>query len=598
MDRNTVTGLILIFVIMLAWFYFMAPSQEELQRRQAEQARQDSIAAAQADTGQPSTQTPAKPQPPKQQTMEEEPDDSSPIPEPFARAQANDTNRVTVETPLYRSKFTNLGAGPNQFVLKEFTRWDDSSVQLIKDTVRSAYSLGFLTRDNMNVETSQILFHQQETTDYLRIGEDEKKSLTYRLELENGQSLTYTYTFYGDTYRIDLDIDLDELTEQIAGRSIDLTWNPPLNLTEKNKSQENQSLSSYVFMGGEMERFKQDEAGRSENNYNGSVRWVSSRNKFFTQIIKPTTPTDGARLTGEVSGQVDQAETEHHYSTTIRSDIPKDRQIGYQLYIGPLQYQELKTYDTYAYDMVNVGFWGIQWFSDPLVRYIIIPFFSFASGFLGNYGLVIILFAVAIKGVLYPLTKKSFKSMAAMRELQPELKEIQEKYKDNPQKQQKETMKLYKKADVNPLGGCLPMLLQFPVLVTLYRFFQNSILIRQKPFLWVDDLSAPDMLIDLPFSIPFLGDYLGGFVVLMSASMAVQTQMTGGATGGGGGAGGPSMKSFQYILPFILLFVFNNFAAGLSLYYLFYNALSILQQFWINKQIDKEKVHEQVATSN
>ncbi len=598
MDRNTATGLILIFFIMLAWFYFMAPSQEELQQRQAEQARQDSIAAAQADTGQPSTQTPAEPQTPKQQSVEEEPEESAPIPEPFAGAQAKDTSLVTVETPLYRSEFTNLGAGPNQIVLKQFTRWDDEPVQLIKDTVRSAYSLGFLTRDNMNVETSRILFNQQGSTDYLRIGENENKTLTYNLELENGQTLTYTYTFYGDTYRIDLDIDLDNLTEQIAGGSIDFTWDPPLNLTEKNKSQENQSVSSYVFMGGEMERFKQDEAGRSEKNFNGSVRWVSSRNKFFTQMVKPTTPTEGARLTGEVSGQIDQATTEHHYSTTIRSKITDDRQIGYQLFIGPLQYQELKHYDGHAYDMVNVGFWGINWFSDPLVRYIIIPFFSFVSGYLGNYGLDIILFAIAIKGVLYPLTKKSFKSMAAMRELQPELKEIQEKYKDNPQKQQKETMKLYKKADVNPLGGCLPTLLQFPVLITLYRFFQNSILIRQKSFLWVDDLSAPDMLINLPFSVPFLGDHLGGFVVLMSASMAVQTQMTGGATGGGGGAGGPSMKSFQYILPFILLFVFNNFAAGLSLYYLFFNALSILQQFWINKQIDKEKVHEQVATNS
>mgnify|MGYP002277560015 CR=1 FL=1 len=600
MDRNTVTGLILIFVIMLAWFYFMAPSEEELKRRQAEQVKQDSIAAAQADTNQPdeqaATPSPTQQQQQKQQKVEEQ-SDKPQVPELFAKVQAKDTSRVTIETPLYQSEFTNLGAGPSQFTLKKYSRWDDTPVQMLNDTTQSAYSLGFITTGNMNVETSDLLFHQQTSTDRIQLGENEQKQLTYKFTLENGQTLTYTYTFYGNSYRIDLSIDLDRLTEQIAGNNVDFRWNPALRHTEKNKSQENQSMSSYVFMGGEMIRFKQEEAGRQQKNYNGSVRWVSSRNKFFTQIIKPTTSTDGARLTGEVSGNPEKATTEHRYSTTIRSDIPDDRVIGYQLYVGPLHYQDLKTFDSHAYDMVNVGFSWIRWFSDPLVRYIIIPFFSFLSNYVGNYGLIIILFAVAIKGVLYPLTKKSFKSMAAMRELQPELKEIQEKYEDNPQKQQKETMKLYKKADVNPLGGCLPTLLQFPVLITLYRFFQNSILIRQKSFLWVNDLSAPDMLINLPFSIPFLGDHLGGFVILMSASMAVQTQMTSGATGGGG-AGGPSMKSFQYILPFILLFVFNNFAAGLSLYYLFFNALSIIQQFWINKQLDQEKVHEKVATNN
>lgn len=175
--------------------------------------------------------------------------------------------------------------------------------------------------------------------------------------------------------------------------------------------------------------------------------------------------------------------------------------------------------------------------------------------------------------------------MAAMRELQPQMKEIQDKYKNDPQKQQKATMDLYRKNKVNPLGGCLPMLLQFPILITLWRFFQNSIILRQEDFLWVSDLSAPDYILSLPFSIPFLGDQLAGLVLLMTLSMVFQSRLT-AANSAGGGANNPmaqQMKIMQYFLPIMLLFVFNNFASGLSLYYLIFNVLSIFQQLYINK---------------
>lgn len=184
-----------------------------------------------------------------------------------------------------------------------------------------------------------------------------------------------------------------------------------------------------------------------------------------------------------------------------------------------------------------------------------------------------------------------------MKELQPQMSEIKEKYEDDPQKQQKKTMELYKDAGVNPIGSCLPNLLQLPILITLWRFFQNSILIRQEEFLWATDLSAPDYILSLPFDIPFLGDHLAGFVLLMSAAMVVQSRLTGGMGGTGGGPAGAAGigKMMQYFLPLMLLFVFNNFAAGLSLYYLIYNVVSIVQQLLINKQIDKEKAVAETA---
>jgi YidC/Oxa1 family membrane protein insertase len=176
--------------------------------------------------------------------------------------------------------------------------------------------------------------------------------------------------------------------------------------------------------------------------------------------------------------------------------------------------------------------------------------------------------------------------------MQPEMKALQDKYKDDPQKQQQELMKLYKKAKVNPLGGCLPMLLQLPILITLWEFVENSILLRQKSFLWVHDLSAPDVILHLPFTIPFFGNHISGLVLLMVASMAVQMKVSGQAAGGG--AGGAQMKMMQYFMPVMMLFIFNNLSAGVNLYYVVYNVLSVIQQVMINKSMDQIEIIERV----
>jgi YidC/Oxa1 family membrane protein insertase len=343
-----------------------------------------------------------------------------------------------------------------------------------------------------------------------------------------------------------------------------------------------------------MEDLKIDGPDSDEMLINGTIDWVSTKTKFFTQIIKPEVETTAALITGEADGPSDEQSTMYHYQSSIQSTIPADGRLSYQMYIGPLDYYELRDFHPTAFDMVEISYAWMRWFADPLVRWVIIPYFEFAKSWIPNYGLLIILFGVLVKLLLAPLTKKSFKSMAAMKELQPKMKEIQEEYKDNPKKQQEETIKLYRKAKVNPLGGCLPMLLQFPILITLWRYFQNSILIRQEEFLWASDLSAPDYILNLPIGIPFLGDQLAGFVLLMTASMVVQMKVSGGMSGGAAPSGGPNMKVFMYFMPVMLLFIFNNFAAGLSLYYLVYNVLSIAQQFLINKQLDKDKLNEAV----
>lgn len=576
MDRNQLIGIVLITVVMLAWMYYMAPSQEELERLQQERAIQDSLNAL----GQTEEVIPEEPE---FRASEEKPEFGV-----FDISAATDTLITVVETPLYRIHFTNLGAGPAQIELLKHRHWSGGNVTLISDTTRSAYNLGFLSTENYNVDTNRLLFSQNLDRDGpIILSEDDTQTISYTLELADGRNLTYEYTLNGNNYQIGLNVTFNGVRELISGSYFEFGWQPRLQVTEKSRLQESQYSSAYVYTGGVLEDVQLTAAGRGEENFTGNIAWVATKTKFFTQIIKPLDETDGAILSAEVTGEEENIRT--HYTSAVRKVVPTDGISRFELYIGPLDYYQLRDFDEQAYNMVDTGFRFLRWFSDPLVKWVILPFFTFFGGIIPNMGLVIILFGFIIKLVLYPLTKKSFESMAAMRELQPEMKVLQEKYKDNPQAQQQATMKLFKKAKVNPLGGCLPNLLQAPVLITLWRYFQNSIEIRQESFLWAADLAAPDPILNLPFAIPFMGDFISGFVLLMAGSMVIQMRIS-----GAGAAGNPQMKVFQYIMPVVLFMFFNQFASGLSLYYFVYNTLSIGQQMLINKQIDHVKMMESV----
>jgi YidC/Oxa1 family membrane protein insertase len=592
LDKNTATGFALIFVLMLGWFYFTMPSEEELANQRREQAAQDSLAQIEQNRQDSIAQMDATNEPEERQqpSISEEQDDAPEVRGLFANSQVTEESEIEVATPLYTVTFTNRGAGPNSFILNDYNTWDGRPVQLIADTAHSAYNIGFLSTDNYNVETQNILFRQVTSGSSMRISSGEQREIRYELELEDGRQVVVTYLLNGSNYEIDVDVQFVGLQDYVVGRSIDFGWTSPLRFTEKDHTQDALATSAYVYAGGELELFKLDEAGREESTINGNIDWAATKTKFFTQLIKPLSPTDAAMLTGEVTGATDNQNTEHRYTSSIRTDLDDEGTASFQLFVGPMKYREIVKVDEHAYDMVDVGWSWLRWFSDPFVRWMVIPFFEFLSGYISNFGVIIIVFASLVKLVLSPLTYKSYKSMAAMGELQPQMKEIQEKYKDNPQKQQKATMDLYRKNKVNPLGGCLPNLLQFPILITLWRYFQNSILIRQEEFLWASDLSAPDYIFSLPFSIPFLGESIAGFVLLMTAAMMVQSKLTGGMSGGGGSSPmAGQMKMLQYIFPVMLLFIFNNFAAGLSLYYLVFNVLSIIQQFFIKRSLHGDK---------
>ena len=605
MDRNTIIGLLLIFILTIGWAWFTMPSQEEMERRQAERALQDSLALAEARERQSleSSEEGLESVIDRQIDADEQAvtgDAPAQIRAlgTFAEANFPDTLVTVVSTPLFEVELSNVGAGPIRFTLMEYNNWDQTPVQMIQDTLRSAYSVGFLSTQNYNIETNELVFEPLFDEAAIALADDENISLSYRLNVQDGSAIIFTYTFYGGSYSYDLTVQLMEMDRFISGTNIDFGWTSALNLTERDFAQDALGTEAFVYLGGGTEKLNMGDQGEAEQRFNGTIDWVMTKTRFFGQFIKPVTHSNAATLQGEITGEPGLPETVHRYKVFIQSNFSQHPTLTYEMFVGPLNYYDLREYDDNAYDVIEIGYALIRWFADPLVRYLVIPFFAFGSMFIANYGILIILFGVIIKLVLYPLTQKSFKSMAAMKELQPMMKEIQEKYKDDPQKQQKETIALYRKMKVNPLGGCLPMLLQFPILITLFFFFQNSMIIRQQPFLWASDLSAPDYILSLPFSIPLLGDQLAGFVLLMSAAMFFQSKVSGGMSAGAAPSGGPNMKVFMYIIPFVLLFVFNNFASGLSLYYLVYNVLSIAQQALINKQMANKKPEEDVSLSN
>ncbi len=584
MDRNTVIGFVLIFGLMLAWMYTTMPTQEEIERQRQERLARDTI---------PEYETEGR----LEQRFEEEEDvlldrpaDDRQTLGLFGYQSVTDTISTWIETPYYRARFTNLGAGPASFHLKEHLKWDAGQVQLMSDTTRSAYSMEFLSTENYNIETDNLLFHPVSHDPVVSLSHGETVTLQYELELEDGSKMIYSYTIDANSYQIHLNIDFQGIEQYISGRSFELIWKPAIPPTERDIASEAQYTAAYSFAGGVLEQFQPSDTGYSESIITGNVTWVASKSKFFTQIMKSGEQTDGAILSAEHAIDADNGETVHHYTTALRTRLGESLSYNYQFFLGPLDYYQLRDFDVAAYDMVDTGFGFMRWFSDPFVKYVILPFFSFFGGLTGNMGVTIILFAILVKIVLYPLTKKSFESMAAMRELQPEMEAIKEKYKDDPQKQQQATMKLFKTAKVNPLGSCLPNLLQIPVLITFWRFFQNAIEVRQEPFLWASDLAAPDIILELPFTIPFMGAHIAGFVLLMTATMVVQMKVS----GQGNTAPNPALKMMQYVLPVMLLVIFNRLSSGLSLYYLIYNVLSIAQQMVINKQVDHVKLMESV----
>ena len=585
---------------MFGWLAFFGPEppQEPVEDEtvtQAEGEEGDTTDAERLPPGEEPDDDPDVAEPDAAETDDDEPtlDDPEPIEAPAdpatQLAEEGEERTIFVESDQYTAEFSTRGGTIERFTLNEFVKFDrETSVELVDTTGAGVPSISFTTPSSRLADT-RALYFETDAPDTLRVDRNESSSITFTATLgEDGDaSLSLTYTFTPDPYDLDLQITQQNPRQFATADGYDLVWDRGVPFTEDDPEGERVDSGVYAYSGGTLESLLLDDDEYAETRLSGSVSWIAHRSKYFTAVLMPDDEgsVEGAELVreeGAASNELGgQGTSARMFFPGTSSDVHTD---SFSLYMGPVDYYNLTAYGRDLYSIVNYGWAIFEWMTRPLATFIFIPALTYLGGVLPNYGLVIILLAILIKVAVYPLTKSSYRSMAKMRDLKPEMDKIKEKYEDDMEKQQQEMMKLYRESGVNPIGGCLPMFLQYPIIIALYLYIPQSVQLRQESFLWAADLSAPDPIMQLPFTIPFYGDYVAGFTLLMGLSMIVTMRIQMSSTGSGAQA-----KVFMYVLPFFIFFIFNRFASALSLYYLFYNVTTAAQQKYIYWQLDKEK---------
>ena len=566
MDRNVVIATILIVLILFVWMYFVAPPPPP--------PAEDATLVDTVQVVEPRVE-------PEVQALTALPTvvaDST-----LAGVLDGEERFITVDTDLYQARFSTKGGTLVSFALKDYKQFDQiTPVQLVDTTGQGALGLEFQSPQGRNRDTRTFFFEPSTDRDLIQVT-DEAATLSFEARLGQG-TIRQTYTFTPGEYEVGLSVLQTNASTFQTDDGYEVVWNGALPFSEdpKNRKEEASKIGAYARSGGEVEGITLLSDAEEGQTLRGDVSWVGVKNKYFGAVVLTDEPAREAELFGERNDEIDAPGLEVDFRASLFMEPPSTEADTYRLYLGPLEYYQISQYDG-LYDMVDYGWDAFEWMTRPLATFIFIPAFTLLSKFIANYGLVIIIFGLVIKIVLFPLTKSSYRSMAKMRELQPKMQEIKEKYPDNPQKQQEATMKLYRESGTNPLGSCLPMLLQYPIIIALWQFLQQSIEIRQQGFLWANDLSAPDAILQLPFTIPFYGDFVAGFTVLMGLSMIIQMRIQSTP------AAGAQAKIFMYVMPAFIFVIFNSLPSGLSLYYLCYNVVTAVQQKWINKSIEKEK---------
>lgn len=501
---------------------------------------------------------------------------------------------TTIENQLISLTIANKGGYIVEAKLKNFKKIEKKSnelVSLIKDN-NANLDLQLPTRDNRTLHTKDLYFEPTLTK------EGENQVLSMKLKAGQNEFLEYRYVLKPNDYMLDFDIRTQGLNKVLnTSKPLDLEWSLKSYRNEKSVSYENR----YAEIVYEYEEGKDDYLGQgnAEEETPEKVTYIAFKQHFFSSILLTNTPFETTKLYSDnlvIDEKVDTLFTKQY-----RANIPlafRNGELDYKMnwYYGPSDYKILNSYDRNLDEIISLG-WGIfGWIN----KFIFIPLYGFLSSFIA-YGIAIIIFTILIKIAMSPITYKSFLSQAKMKVLRPEITELGEKFKKDPMKKQQETMKLYNKAGVNPMAGCIPALIQIPFMYASFQFFPSAIELRQQGFLWAEDLSSFDAVINLPFYIPFYGNHVSLFPILASIAIFFYMKMTSGDNQMAAPQqdGMPDMakmmKIMIYLSPIMMLFFFNNYGSGLSLYNLVSNVITIGIMFVIKRYIvDSDKIHAQI----
>ena len=469
--------------------------------------------------------------------------------------------------------------------LKNYTDYLDQPLELVKEG-NSQFNLKFITKDGRRLNTKDFYFTPQLSS------KNGKQTLSLKAAIAPNQYLEYIYAIDAERFLVDFTIQSSGIAALLdSSEPAILSWET--NAYRNSKSIDYEGRYTELTYGYDGDKIDYLSLSGSDEESPEEVRWVSFRQHFFSAILIPEKPVD--QLTVTTDNLADERSLDQVFTKKFGVQIPlayKSGEFGshFEYYFGTTDYQTLKSYDRDLESSIPLG-WGIfGW----LNRFIFLPLFGFLSSFL-PHGIAIILMTIIVRLAMSPVTYKSYVSQIKMKVLRPEIEELNKKYKDNAVKRQQETMSLYNRAGANPMAGCIPALLQLPVFYALFTFFPVAFELRKKSFLWADDLSSYDSILDLGFNIPFYGDHVSLFPILASIAIFFYTQMTTGQQAMPQQPGMPNMKIIMYLMPLMMLFFFNNYASGLSLYYFVSNLLTIFLMLVIkNYIIDDQKIHAQI----
>lgn len=501
-------------------------------------------------------------------------------------AQSN-PSIVAIANNQVRIEFTTKGAQPYSVDVKDYRRYDSTALMLIP---AGASELNFNIYAGESLDTKDFVFDVAELND---------TSVVMRLPFANGGYIQQKYTLGQDSYMLRNELSFVGMDAIIPRKvsSMDLSWKADIPRLEKGYKNEKQYSRIDYYIDGDK---SPEDIGNGKNatkSLEAGFQWVAFQQQFFSAILTAPQGFESGDLALDYYEEEDESHNLMACSAKMRTplNINGNTTIPFDFYFGPNHFKTLKAYDRKYEKIIPLGGWLVGWIS----RFFIIPCFDFLGRFISNYGIVILLMTLLLKIVVSPLTIKSYMSSAKMSALKPEIDKINEKYpkEEDMMKKQQATMELYKRAGVSPMGGCLPMLLQFPILWAMFRFFPASIELRQKSFLWADDLSAYDSVLDFGFNIPLFGDHLSLFALLMAVSMFLYSKMTSSQM-----SNDPQMAPMKFmsvwLMPIMMLFICNNLSSGLSYYYLLSNLLTMVQTFVIKKWVVKpEKILAKIEES-
>lgn len=586
MDKNSIIGFVLIGVIMIGFTWYQNIEYRERMEVQAQldsvarveylaEIAMDSVRRAESRTMEGSTDARAVNVPAYKDSLLTVAGQAR----PQVAVLSNDKLEVV---------FTTRGAQPYSVRIKDYKAYDSTDLYLIKPE-QSNFDISLYAGEYINTKdfTFQVAEHNDST-------------LVMRLPFAQGGYIQQKYTLSNGSYMV-----ADELSfvgmDNVIPRNVsmfDIDWGVVIPRLEKGYKNEKQySKLDYYFSGDK----KPEEMGRGRDGskrVDSKLKWFAFQQQFFSAIMTAENEFSSADLDIKYYDESDPSDNLMACTAKLRSEFQagsSDVVIPFNFYFGPNDFKVLKQYDLKYEKIIPLGGWLVGWIS----RFVIIPCFDFLGRFISNYGLIILLMTILIKAVISPLTIKSFKSSAKMAALKPEIELINKKYPNekDAMKKQQATMELYRKAGISPMGGCLPMLLQFPVLFAMFRFFPASIELRQQKFLWADDLSAYDSILDLPFNIPLYGDHISLFALLMAASMFIYSKMTSSQM-----SDDPNMAPMKFmsvwLMPIMMLFICNNLSSALSYYYLLSNLITMLMTWVIKKfVVTEEKVRAQIVAN-